>query len=164
MTLDKDFEWEIVTEGVVDTPDYRYVYRSYPDKPCIERIERRYLGTAAEEDSWETVSDRLELGMARNIDLYCVTQHEYAAVIHQYNNWIEDVGCVDETDLIAPVVYEHIGKLTMAEFLERYSEEDMEFIKENYSIEPMPEEETFDCWELNSENDSALLVFPESWV
>ena len=164
MTLDKDFQQEIVTEGVVDTPAYRYVYRSYPDEPCIERIEKKHLGAKEEKDSWETVSDRLELRMARSVDLYIITEHEYAAGFDSYSNWTEDVGIVDETDLIAPVVYEHIGKLTMAEFLEKYSEEDLEFIKDNYSIEPMSEEETFDCWEFNDENDSTLLVFPESWV
>lgn len=57
MTLDKDFEYKIATEGIVDTPNYRYVYRSYPDEPCIERIEKKYLGTVTEEeetfDCWE---------------------------------------------------------------------------------------------------------------
>ncbi len=60
---------------------------------------------------------------ARLIDLYHLTGHQYAAAFRAYNNQIEDLGCVNQTDLAANEIYKHVGKLTAADFLENYSEE-----------------------------------------
>lgn len=162
--IDKDFEQQIVAEGIVDTSEYRYMYRSRPDEPCIVRIAQKYLDTDAENDKWETIIDCDELRMARLVDLYAITQHEYAAAIHSYVDWIEDVAIVDDDDTEeATTVYEHIGRLTPAEFVEAYSVESLDFIAENNDGEPLPENEMLDCWEWNGKDEFLLYVFPQSW-
>lgn len=45
----------VVTERIVDTKNYRYVYEGAEDRVEIKRLPLSMLGTADAIDKWETV-------------------------------------------------------------------------------------------------------------
>lgn len=53
--MTKKFEKKVITDKIVDTRMYRYIYETYADRAEIQRLPIGYLNTTKSISGWETV-------------------------------------------------------------------------------------------------------------
>lgn len=53
--MTKNFEQKVMSNGIIDTRNYRYIYVAGNDSACIKRLPLELLDTTAAIDGWETV-------------------------------------------------------------------------------------------------------------